>query len=1066
MRNMNMARLSVAIAVVAACIASAFADEVKIDGVVWKYSIVDGEVMVGNCWSATEMRKDRTYRAIDNTLSGEISIPEKIGGLPVTKISSSAFFDCSRMTSIVIPASVNEIGYYAFSGCSSLKKIVLKDLRSWCEINAHDNPLSLTSAPALYIGENALGGHLDIPDSTEFVSYNAFYKQPIVSVTIPASVKKIGANAFSSCPKLESVVIEDGCTIIGTQAFYSCSSLQEVNIPSSVVTIDSYAFQYCSKLSRIDFSSKALEIGAKAFYGCYLPTITFPKNVDRLVIGDSSFYNARVVELALPEGIVSIGSMAFSSALLESVYIPSTLTYLTSKSFPSSVKIVISPDNPVIVRENGIILNKETNEWICLTDEADINIKTPDGVETFDLSLLEGKRIGRFELADSVTYLDGSLWNTSIKEFVSGKGLQYLYTSFASCGVTNVVLNGTALTVGPSCFSGCSQLERVDLRESVISIDEQAFMDCSALKEVVGTKGLVRIQREAFCACSSLEKFEFPASLKKIGCRAFVACAKLRKVVIPEGVAAIESETFWQCCNIDELSLPNTCYLIERRAFEECDNITKFSLPCQMALYNANWGTGNELVQVQVWYDGEKNQVRYDMWVNGSIGYPGSYCEYEFVDTTNFLSEAFPNCYRHITDLSLKPMQFSAGIEMYGEYDATAIRASFAEGCTLLKTLVIEEGVTAIGAYSFFGCSNIESVVFPSTIKTVNAFAFAGCKKIPELLFSDGLENVCENAFDGCSSVEKIVLGNSLKIAAQGAFQGCTLVESLDFPASVIRLENASFVGFDNLRCIVMRGGVPEGFGESGLMGDRVLVYYTQEYGAEWQKVVPLDNAVGLYHGERGVVTVSSFLPRENDASVLEVKYVVNSKKPSVKVRVLAFEDGVHSFAKVIRPATFVDGTETGVGDDIAPGEERMLAWQVASDWATKLSKVDFEVMALEGGLLPLETIQIPANGDHKAVVVSWNKMQDGQVLDALYWLYADSDSELSLENGVLKRNDTGTILVEGETIVNPHAAVDYVYAKMGYETLSGEALDYVRDATDLNFNPDGIRQYAYKVVE
>ena len=40
-----------------------------------------------------------------------------------------------------------------------------------------------------------------------------------------------------------------------------------------------------------------------------------------------------------------------------------------------------------------------------------------------------------------------------------------------------------------------------------------------------------------------------------------------------------------------------------------------------------------------------------------------------------------------------------------------------------------------------------------------------------------------------------------------------------------------------------------------------------------------------------------------------------------------------------------------------------------------------------------------------------------------------------------------------------------YVYPKMGYSVLEGAALDYANKETRLGLTPDGVRQYAYKIV-
>ncbi|MDD7417748.1 MAG: leucine-rich repeat domain-containing protein, partial [Spirochaetales bacterium] len=97
-----------------------------------------------------------------------------------------------EVTQLVIPDGVTEIGYYAFSGCTSL-----------------------------------------------------------TSITIPDSVTIIGNRAFSGCKSLTSITIPDSVTIIGNRAFSGCTSLTSITIPDSVTSIRGSAFSGCTSLTSI-----------------------------------------------------------------------------------------------------------------------------------------------------------------------------------------------------------------------------------------------------------------------------------------------------------------------------------------------------------------------------------------------------------------------------------------------------------------------------------------------------------------------------------------------------------------------------------------------------------------------------------------------------------------------------------------------------------------------------------------------------------------------------------------------------------------------------------------------
>lgn len=176
------------------------------------------------------------------------------------------------------------------------------------------------------------------------------------------------------------------------------------------------------------------------------------------------------------------------------------------------------------------------------------------------------------------------------------------------------------------------------------------------------------------------------------------------------------------------------------------------------------------------------------------------------------------------------------------------------------------------------------------------------------------------------------------------------------------------------------------------------------------------------------------------------------SDKPTVNVRALAFQDGERSFLKVVRPETFVkdlNGNETAqnIGDNIAANVEHSLSWKVSADWAVDLAKVKFEILCSDQGKLPLDLITIPAANNNPAITVSYNNQTAANVFNALMWYYANGEKDLRLEDGYLYKT-SGEYLSNRTTSDSMLFAVDYIFRKMGYESLNGELLNYSTSAT------------------
>lgn len=96
-----------------------------------------------------------------------------------------------------------------------------------------------------------------IPETVEEIGRWAFNGcTKLTELTIPDNVKRIEMEAFHGCTSLKSVNLPNGLIEIGIKAFYDCSALEKTNLPESLEKIGDEAFGSCYKLNNISVTAQ------------------------------------------------------------------------------------------------------------------------------------------------------------------------------------------------------------------------------------------------------------------------------------------------------------------------------------------------------------------------------------------------------------------------------------------------------------------------------------------------------------------------------------------------------------------------------------------------------------------------------------------------------------------------------------------------------------------------------------------------------------------------------------------------------------------------------------------
>ena len=360
----------------------------------------------------------------------------------LSNIGEAAFEGANSLASITIPASVTSIGNYVFNDTTSLTAITVdsenNNFVSTDGVLFDKASTTLINYPAAKSGDS-----YSIPASVTRIGMNAFaYASRIINITIPPSVSSIGTSAFTSASSLANITISSNDLTIGEYAFYNLTSLKGIYfLGNAPTTVGDYAFYGAAGGAKAYVISTAkgflkpkvktwngLTIATHAPDGTYLCTTGMPS---------SSTPNYRIID-----GVVTLGSNCAGS-----VVIPAGVRIIGSNAFlgaTSLSSVEFGSGNALVSIESNAFKGASSLTDITQTLEMD-NTASPTSVRTNKVS------------------------TTSVRATAVSTGINFP-TSLVS--------------IGDYAFSGATSLTSVTIPASVTSIGDSAFADATALVSV------------------------------------------------------------------------------------------------------------------------------------------------------------------------------------------------------------------------------------------------------------------------------------------------------------------------------------------------------------------------------------------------------------------------------------------------------------------------------------------------------------------------------------------------------------------------------------------------------
>ncbi len=588
----------------------------------------------------------------------------------LTTIGASAFMS-AKIKNVTIPASVKNttvigIGNDAFSSCplesvtfapgtepltigeDAFSASGVEDAKAMTSVTLPARLAPFTAAdgtviPALANGRDVFNWQLTsfavesgstVYAAVDGVLYNAdktelFFcpKAKAGAVTIPATVRKIDAQAFNGCQSITSVTFADGsvCAEIGDQAFYWCKAITTLVIPDSVAKIGEEAFVNCQGLESLTLPAAMTTFDKDMIKNCVkLTNLEISDSANYKTVGGVLFTadgktmifylpTLTATTYTVPEGVETIGEKAFNSnTSLTSVSLPSTLREIGKSAFSGCdalTEVTFKPGTaPLVIGYNSFAYTKIPS-FTVPARTVSIEGSAFNGAALTELHFEQGSKLGYIgDMAFSGTKIASLELPPALREIGD--------SAFARCAaLTSVTISDGIVRIGESLFKSCTALESVTLPSSLTALGNFAFKECTALRHVTFGPDikLTVLHVGTFAGCTALESIEIPASMleipdadedipqydrnkglfegctslrlvtfakgskcTKIGAYAFKGTA-IESFTVPESVSTIGAYAFNET-RLMSITLPNTVTSLGSGAFEKCEFLAGVTL--------------------------------------------------------------------------------------------------------------------------------------------------------------------------------------------------------------------------------------------------------------------------------------------------------------------------------------------------------------------------------------------------------------------------------------------------------------------------------------------------------
>ena len=476
----------------------------------------------------------------------------------LTVIENSAFYECYSLNNIDLSekAKLNEIGSSAFCRCNNLKTVNLSGCDKLEIINnaAFNNCNELTNV------------YLDRCISIKNIEGNAFCSTKLseFNFSILQNLETLGSYSFAETPLSEELKVPTSLKTIGERAFQR-TNIVKANFEGCVnlSVLSTGIFAECLNLQEVNLigCTSLNTLSTDAFSRCNsLKNINinngFFKSIDGVLTDNSGellLYPAGKgeKEYTIPSEINSIASNAFIDInyQLQKITIPSSVLHINNKAFTPGY--------------NGLII---------MESPTPIGLSESIGLENAIIVVPKGS---------AEVYRNYNIWKDY--NIVESDSDPVIVTLTEEGSLSNVFSDKNPLDITDLTISGPMNSEDFEFIRTNMKFINKVDISGAELENNELPESAFYIGYSAE-RNSYLEKVVLPNDLKIIGAGAFRLSHNLKEINLPNSIEEIRYEAFNQCYSLENISFKELKNLrrIGDRAFEGCEFNTHIEFPSSL----------------------------------------------------------------------------------------------------------------------------------------------------------------------------------------------------------------------------------------------------------------------------------------------------------------------------------------------------------------------------------------------------------------------------------------------------------------------------------------------------